>query len=106
MKIVRRRLQSPVYHLLVGFLQDHPVTMGSLESTGELSRVDDILTHVPCRRRGYARTLLHHLVCYHRQILANTLCLYTDNRTAARIYQEAGFDKLNLGLESWSVWRE
>ena len=106
MKVVRRRLQSPDYHLLVGFLQGHPVTMGSLGTTGACSRVDDILTHVPYRRRGYARTLVHQLVQYHTQILGNMLCLYTDNPTAARIYQEAGFDKLNVEIDSWSAWRE
>ncbi len=106
MKVVRRRLGSPDYHLLVGFLQAQPVTMGSLAPAGAFSRVDDVLTHVPCRRRGYARTLIHQLVHYHTQNLRNMLSLYTDNPTAARIYQEAGFEEVDVPLESWGAWRE
>jgi predicted GNAT family acetyltransferase len=106
MKVVRRSLTSPGYHLLVGFLNGQPVTMAAAERVGPVTRVDDVLTHEPCRGKGYARTLIHELVQYHSRILGGVLCLNTDNPTAARIYEEAGFEKLGVLPECWSAWQD
>ena len=106
MKVVRRSLACPDYHLLVGFLSGQPVTMAAVERAGSVTRVDDVLTHKPCRGKGYSRTLIHELLQYHSQVLGGVLCLYTDNPTAARIYEEAGFEKLDVPLDHWSAWQD
>ena len=104
MNVVHRSLACSSFHLLVGFLNGEPVTMGAVERVGPVARVDSVLTHKAHRGKGYARSLIHELVRYHSRVLGGTLCLYTDNPTAARIYEEAGFEKLDVPLECWSAW--
>ena len=106
MNVVRRSLACPDYHLLVGFLNGLPVTMAAVERAGPVCRVDDVLTHRPCRGKGHARALVDELVRYHSRVLGGALCLYTGNPTAARIYEEAGFEKIGVPLESWSAWQD
>ena len=106
MNVVRRSLACPDFHLLVGFLKGRPVTMAAVERAGPVARVDSALTHKPCRGKGYARAVIHELVCYHSRVLGGTLCLYTDNPTAARVYEEAGFQKFGVPLECWSAWQD
>jgi GNAT superfamily N-acetyltransferase len=106
MKVVRRSLACPDFHLLVGFLKDRPVTMAAVERAGAVARVDSVLTHEPHRGKGYSRAVIHELVRYHKRVLGGALCLYTDNPTAARIYEEAGFEKLAAPLEFWSAWKD
>ena len=104
MKVVRRSLECPDYHLLVGFLNGQPIAMAAVERAGPAVRVDAVLTHKPCRGKGYCRAVIDELVRYHSRVLGGVLCLYTDNPTAARIYEEAGFEKLDGTIECWSAW--
>lgn len=104
MKVLRRSLDCPDFHLLVGFLDGRAVAMASVERAGPVARVDHVLTHKPCRERGYCRAVIDELVRYHRRVLGGVLCLYTDNPTAARIYEEAGFERLDDAIECWSAW--
>ena len=104
MEVVRRSLECPDFHLLVGFLDGLPVAMAAVERLGAVARVDDVLTHKPFRGRGYCRAVIDELVRYHSRVLAGFLCLYTDNPIAARIYEEAGFEKLEGAIECWSAW--
>ena len=106
MNVVHRSLACPDFHLLVGFLNGQPVTMAAVERAGPVARVESVLTHKPYRGKGYARAMIHELVRYHSRVLGGTLCLYTDNPTAARIYEEAGFEKLGVPLECWSAWQD
>ncbi len=106
MNVVRRSLAWPDYHLLVGFLDGRPVTMAAVERTGPVSAVDDVVTHTPFRGRGYARAMMHELVRYHSNVLGGTLYLRTDNPTAARIYEEAGFAQLDVAPQRWRAWQD
>lgn len=103
MKVVRASLSCAQYHLLVGFLGAQPVTMAAAHA-GPITCVDTVLTHRPYRGRGYARTVVHELVRYHSRVLGGAICLYTDNPTAVRIYEDAGFEKLGGMIECWSAW--
>jgi ribosomal protein S18 acetylase RimI-like enzyme len=105
MNVVRQSLSCDDYHLLVGFLDERPVAMASVELAGRVCRVDDVLTHVPFRGRGYCREVIDELVRYHSRVLGGVLCLYTDNPSAARIYEQAGFEKLDGTIECWSAWK-
>ena len=104
MKVIRRSLECPDFHLLVGFLDGRPVAMAAVERAGPVACVDDVLTHKPCRGRGYCRAVINELVRYHSRVVGGVLYLYTDNPTAARIYEEAGFEKLQGAIECWSAW--
>ncbi len=105
-KVIRRSLQCPDYHLLVGFLDGRPVAKAAVEPAGPACRVDNVLTHKPFRGRGYCRALMHELVAYHARVLGGVLNLYTDNPIAAHIYEEAGFVPLDEPIEFWSAVRE
>jgi GNAT superfamily N-acetyltransferase len=105
-KVMQRCMESSNYHLLVCFDAGEPVAMGSLQYQGGLSRVDDVLTDVQHRGKGYARILIHYMVQYHRNVLRNTLYLYAENPTAIRIYREMGFVEIDEKLECWSAWQE
>ncbi len=104
-KVIRRSLECSNYHLLAGFLDDRPVTIAAVEQAGQISRVDDVMTHKAFRGKGYCRAVIDELVRYHSRELGGTLNLYTDNPTAARIYEEAGFEKLDGMIECWSAWK-
>jgi predicted GNAT family acetyltransferase len=68
--------------------------------------VDDVATDIQHRGKGYARIVIHELVCYHSRVLSGPLCLYTDNPTAARIYAEAGFEPITPRIECWAAWKD
>jgi len=106
MNVVRLSLRCPDYHLLVGLLGDRPVATASVERAGPVWRVDTVMTHKPSRGKGYCRAVIHELVRYHGHVLGGVLCLYADNPTAVRIYEEAGFEQIDAPLESWSAWQD
>jgi ribosomal protein S18 acetylase RimI-like enzyme len=105
-KVIERRVRASGYHLLVGYLGGQAVTMGSLESIGELARVDDVLTDVHHRGRGFGRALTEALVRYHAEHMGNTLYLYADHPTAIRMYIEAGFEEIRAAPVTYSAWKE
>ena len=95
------------YHLLVGYVEDRPVSWASVQDLpGGLARVDDVLTVEPERRRGYSRQVMRALVRYHEQQIGGTLYLYAQDPVAIRVYEAAGFSCLEEGLEFWSAWRD
>ena len=105
-KVIQRSLETVDYHLLIVFDAGEPVAMGSLHCQGAFSRVDDVITDVQHRGKGYARLLVRHMVQYHKDILKNTLYLYAHNPTAIRIYREIGFVEIDTNIECWSAWLE
>ena len=69
-----------------------------------VARVDDVVTHLEHRRKGYSRSLLHHLVNHHREVSRTELYLYSGVPEAIRIYEAAGFRKLDWKPYKWSAW--
>ncbi len=106
MKVIRRSLECPDFHLLVGFVDNQPVSMAGVEQPGPVGRVDEVLTAKPARGKGYCSAVMDELVRYHSRVFEGELCLYTDNPVAARIYEKAGFVKIDGTIESWSAWLE
>ncbi len=104
LRVIRRSLECPGFHLLVGFIDGRPVSMAAVEQPGPVSRVDDVLTAKPFRGKGYCSAVIDELVRYHSREFGGELCLYTSNPTAARIYEKAGFVKIDGTIESWSAW--
>jgi len=103
-KVVQRRIGLPNIHFHVVFAAGRPVATASLHDMGCVTLLDDVLTDISCRGRGYCRAVIHHLVQYHAANLSNPLELYAENPTAIRIYEQAGFVPLDGPLECWSAW--
>lgn len=102
--VIERQLVREDYHMLVGYVENLPVTMAALDVGEKVARVDDVLTHQAYRRRGYGRALMHGLVNYHRQVSANALYLYASDLSALKIYYEAGFRELDWKPSKWTAW--
>ncbi len=102
-KVIERHLKLPSFHLLVGFVEDKPVTIASLKIMEHYSRVDDVITHVKYRGKGYGRSLMHFLVDYHNQISDNYLYLYASNPVAIKNYIMCGFVDLDFQFDDWQV---
>ncbi len=73
---------------------------------GAASRVDTVGTHEAFRGRGFARAVIHELVAYHRRKIGGGLYLGAENPTAIRIYEEAGFGRIDADLACWSAWQD
>lgn len=104
--VIERQLARDDYHMLAGYVAGIPVTMAALDLGERVTRVDDVMTHPAHRRQGYGRALMDGLVNYHRRISDNALYLYSGIPSAVRIYQEAGFRKLDWKPYKWSAWLE
>lgn len=104
--VIERQLGRDDYHLLVGYAADTPVTMAALDVAEKVARVDDVMTHPDHRRKGYARALMHYFGAYHRRVSSTALYLYCGIPSAVRIYEEAGFRKLDWKPYKWSAWLE
>lgn len=102
--VIERQLVREDYHLLVGRVDDLPVTIAALDIGSKVARVDDVLTHPDHRRRGYGRAVMHAFVNYHRQVSDSPLYLYASDPSALKIYHDAGFRKLNWKPSKWRAW--
>ncbi|MHB1294831.1 MAG: GNAT family N-acetyltransferase [Anaerolineae bacterium] len=101
-----RHLPKADLHLLVGLVDGEPVTMASINLMDGASRVDDVITHVAHRGKGYCRALIHALLAYYDALSTQPLYLWAENPTAIRIYQEAGFVEQPLDADSWYAWKD
>jgi ribosomal protein S18 acetylase RimI-like enzyme len=102
-KVIERHLKLPSFHLLAGFVEEKPVTIASLKIMEHYSRVDDVITHLAYRGKGYGRSLMHYLVLYHNQISDNYLYLYASNPIAIKNYKLCGFEDLDFKFDDWQV---
>ncbi len=62
LKVLQKRIDNKAIHVLSAYVGDQPVAIASLQDMGRLARVDDVMTDVPQRQKGYGRALIHHLV--------------------------------------------
>ncbi|MHB0859083.1 MAG: GNAT family N-acetyltransferase [Anaerolineae bacterium] len=103
---LKRHLPHDSLHLLVGLVCDEPVTMASIKRMSGASRVDDVVTHVAHRGKGYARALIHALLAYYDTLSTEPLYLWAENPTAIRLYEEAGFAEHPLDCDFWTAWKD
>ncbi len=104
-KGLKRALRSSYVHLLVGYLGETAVSMALLVLMPGASTVNEVRTHPAHRGRGYARTLMHHLVAYHGRLSPNLLYLFASNPTAIRVYQDVGFVVEETALDCWMAYQ-
>jgi len=103
--VMERQLQFDNFHLLVGYDQGEPVCLATLAFIKNLTRLDDVITDLGSRARGYGRALIKGMLDYHDLVApGNQVYLWASNPTAIKIYREAGFVELENGLEPWEAW--
>ncbi len=104
--VLNKQLKTERLHLLAGYTDGKPVCLCALRVMQDFSRLDDVITHPWYRGYGYGRALIRAVLDYHDRLPRRNgnLYLWASNPTAIRIYQEAGFARLNVGLERWSAW--
>jgi ribosomal protein S18 acetylase RimI-like enzyme len=106
--LMKRHLKKDKFHLLIGCLDDEtPVTMASIEYNDDgIARIDNVLTSINYRGRGYARQITQYFVDYHYQHTNNIMYLNSENPTAIRIYKKAGFVPFEHQFETWTAWKK
>ena len=100
-KYLERHLKSPGYHLIGGFANDELVTIASINVFEGYSRIDDAFTNKFYRGKGYFTALLHHLIEYNKEHGDNHLYLYSHFPESTKVFEKAGFVK----LENLKAWR-
>ena len=66
------------------------MTMASIEYNDDgIARIDDVLTSINYRGRGYARQITQYFVDYHYRYTKNIMYLNSENPTAIRIYKKS-----------------
>jgi len=103
--LLKRKIKNKDYHSFVGYENDIPVTIGAIQYIGDIGRIDDIETKTECRGKGYSRQMVRHLVTYHQEINKKLLYLWYSNKTAGKIYKEAGFVDFENDFETWSAYK-
>lgn len=102
--VLETQIRRESYHLMAGYFGRRPVALAELDLGIGVARVDGVVTHRDHRRKGYARALMHGLVCHHRAVSRTVLYLYSGIPSAIRIYEEAGFRRLDWKPFKWSAW--
>lgn len=106
--LMKRHLKNDKFHLLIGYLYDEtPVTMASIEyNDNGIARIDDVLTGINYRGRGYAKQITQYFVDYHYRHTNNIMYLNSENPTAIKIYKKAGFVPFEHQFETWTAWKK
>ena len=104
-KVIKRRMARSYGWLFLGELDGKPVSVALLEKIDGVCRVDEVHTAEAFRGHGAARAVIYTLVGFYQNRLTEPLYLWTDNPTAERLYQEAGFAKLDCHLTHWIAKR-
>ncbi|MCB5253154.1 MAG: GNAT family N-acetyltransferase [Candidatus Cloacimonadaceae bacterium] len=105
-KVVERHLLYPTYHLLAGFYAGELAALASVSIYAGYSRVSDIFTRKKFRGRGYAGTMIHHLVDYHRGLSQNYLYLISEDAGTTKVVEKGGFSRLPLDFQTWVATKE
>jgi predicted GNAT family acetyltransferase len=105
-RVVERHLLHPSYHLLGGYHHGELAALASVSVFAGYSRISDLFTREKFRGRGYAGSMVHTLVQYHRGISENHLYLFSDNPGTSRVFEKTGFSRLPQDFVSWVAAKE
>lgn len=104
-EVINKQLHLENTHLLVGYSGDKTVCTAVLHVREGFSRLDDVITRINYRGKGYGRAFIKAILDYHEQVVpGNYLYLWASNPTAIRIYREAGFERLENEVSPWNAW--
>ncbi|HQB97630.1 MAG: GNAT family N-acetyltransferase [Candidatus Cloacimonadaceae bacterium] len=105
-RVVERHLQHPSYHLLGGYHHGELAALASVCTYAGYSRISDVFTREKFRGKGFAATMIHSLVLYHKGISENHLYLFSDNPATSKVYEKTGFSRLPQDFVSWTAAKE
>lgn len=95
-RLLRRVVQSENCRLFCGFYNNEPACMAMIVHTQfGMYCLDLVETAAKFKGRGFARELIAYLV----KLCDRTTFLYSENPTAIRIYEEAGFRQIKISDE-------
>lgn len=95
-RLLRRVAESEKCRLYCGFYQNEPACIAMLvETRFGMYCFDLVETAEKFKSRGFARELISHLV----KLCDRPTFLYSENPTAIRIYEEAGFRRIKVSSE-------
>jgi len=104
-EVIKKSIENKNYCLFVGYLDNRAVTMASLYySKHNCVRLDGVQTAMAYRNKGYTKELISHIVEYHKRISKATFYLWADNPIAQNIYIQAGFTRIPIQYESWTLF--
>lgn len=105
-RLLSRCIESEKCRVFCGYFKNHPATLAMVaDSDYSLQFFDLVETAEKYRCRGFARELISYLV----SIAQKPTFLYSENPTAIRMYEQAGFREIEVSKESvyWrAVYRE
>jgi len=105
-KVVERRVLCPDYHLYIGYADEIPAVMASMQFDENMTaRLDEVETAEKFRGRGYARQMTRHLTNLFERSGGKLFFTWAANDTAQRVYLQGGFD-VKYKLPSWSAYIE
>lgn len=105
-RVVERHLLHPSYHLLGGYYHSELAALASVSVHAGYSRLSDVFTREKFRGKGFAATMIHTLVNYHKGISSNHLYLFSDHPGTTKIYEKTGFTRLPQDFVSWVAAKE
>ena len=105
-EVVRRRANNPDYHLYIGYADNIPAVMASLQfDENKSARLDEVETAEAHRGKGYARQITRHLTDVFEKQGGKLFFTWAANDTAQRVYVQGGFD-VKYRLPAWSAYIE
>jgi len=105
-KLLKEQIKNFNFHLLIGYENEIPVSKCSIQCVENIGRVDDVETKIEYRGKGYSRQMIRFLIKYNYEICNNKfIYLWYSNKTAGKIYKEAGFTDYENNFESWSAYK-
>jgi len=104
--VVCRRATSPDYYLYIGYKNNIPVVMASMQFDENMTaRLDEVETAEAHRGNGYARQITRHLTDVFGEQGGKLFFTWAANDTAQRVYIQGGFE-IKYKLPAWSAYGE
>lgn len=92
MDVLKQRLKNPNVEVFAGYMGSRAVSIASVDYVDDkIARMDSAETAEELRGRGFARELISFVVEYHKKNHKRPLYLWPLNKTAEKIFYEAGF---------------
>jgi ribosomal protein S18 acetylase RimI-like enzyme/predicted nucleotidyltransferase len=80
--------------LFVGYIDEEPVTIGSLVLTDKTAGIYNLITKKPTQRQGYGSDMMRHLLHTATSMGCTLATLIASNDAGFRIYERSGFKKI------------
>ncbi|MBL8025187.1 MAG: hypothetical protein JNL74_02180 [Fibrobacteres bacterium] len=104
--VIENSLPSDSFRLFIGYDYLKPVTMASLRTINDLTRLDDVKTPLAYRGRKYCQSLLNVILNDESISHYTKQYLYACERDAVHIYEKLGYVEHPEKVHFWMAWKE